>query len=254
MTVLSIGPENDTEHKTPGEGESSKSAFSYFLTATVIAAVALLAFFYLLRQHYRRNVAKRVTTGTGSAQDAADSHKKAVGLWTLLKKLRWLAASVFLCFGITMFFPVFTQEILSVQPDADKAALFQPAAFIPLALLFWNAGDLIGRLLTIVPQLVMITRPKFLFAVSVARILFIPLYLLCNRGGRGATVNSDFFYLIIVQLGFGVTNGWLGSNCMMGSSLYVDDDEREAAGGFMGLALCSGLAAGSLLSFLAASS
>lgn len=62
-------------------------------------------------------------------------------------------------------------------------------------------------------------------------------------------MSSDFFYLAIVQLLFGLSNGFIGSSCMMGAAEWVFPEEREAAGGFMGLALVSGLTAGSLLSF-----
>ena len=62
-------------------------------------------------------------------------------------------------------------------------------------------------------------------------------------------VSSDLFYLLVVQLLYGLTNGWLGSSCMMASGDWVDDGEREAAGGFMGLCLVIGLTTGSILSF-----
>lgn len=151
-----------------------------------------------------------------------------------------------------MVFPVFTQEILSVRDPSTSPRPFQKASFIPLAFLLWNVGDLVGRLLTLVPQLRFIQYPRSLFAFSLFRIAFIPLYLLCNIRGRGAAINSDTFYLIIVQFLFGLSNGWLGSNCMMGAVEWVDVDEREAAGGFMGLMLVAGLTVGSLLSFLTA--
>lgn len=83
-----------------------------------------------------------------------------------------------------------------------------------------------------------------------ARLVFVPLYFLCNVGGRGAVVQSDIFYLLVVQGLFGLTNGYLGSECMMGSGVWVKEEEREAAGGFMGLCLVGGLTVGSLLSFL----
>jgi equilibrative nucleoside transporter 1/2/3 len=83
-----------------------------------------------------------------------------------------------------------------------------------------------------------------------ARLIFIPLYFLCNVGGRGAVVSSDVFYLFVVQGLFGLTNGYLGSECMMGAGGWVKEEEREAAGGFMGLCLVAGLTVGSLLSFL----
>ncbi len=80
------------------------------------------------------------------------------------------------------------------------------------------------------------------------------MYFLCNIGGNGAVIKSDFFYLMIVQLLFGVSNGYLGSNCMMGFAEWVEKDELEAAGGFMSLVLVAGLTAGSFLSFFAAQS
>ena len=76
-------------------------------------------------------------------------------------------------------------------------------------------------------------------------------YHLCNVGGHGAIVESDFFYLVVVQLLFGLTNGYLGSTCMIGASEWVEPEEREVAGGFMGLCLVGGLAVGGLASFFA---
>jgi len=94
-------------------------------------------------------------------------------------------------------------------------------------------------------------RPVVLFAAAVARLLFLPLYLLCNIGDTGAAVRSDVFYLCLVQFPFGLTNGWLGSSSMMAAGEWVEEGEREAAGGFMGLCLVAGLTVGSLLSFTA---
>lgn len=62
-------------------------------------------------------------------------------------------------------------------------------------------------------------------------------------------MKSDFFYLVIVQLGFGLSNGWLASSAMMGASSAVEGEEREAAGAFMGFCLVLGLTVGSLASF-----
>ena len=56
------------------------------------------------------------------------------------------------------------------------------------------------------------------------RLLFIPVYFGCNIKGEGALVNSDLFYWV-VQLVFGVTNGWIGSNCMMAAPDFVEKDE-----------------------------
>jgi solute carrier family 29 (equilibrative nucleoside transporter), member 1/2/3 len=254
VSVLAIPPSepavakrDDSIAETPPPQESSTAAFIYFLTAAVISIVAVLAFIPLVKRH-NHIMESRMMESITSIEEAERAQRKVVSLTTLYKKLHWLAAAVAMCFAATMFFPVFTAQIISVRPADDTSRLFQPTSFIPLAFLFWNTGDLLGRLAALLPFSLR-HRPAALFVFSIARLLFIPLYLLCNVGGHGAVVNSDIFYLFIVQLGFGLTNGWLGSSCMMAAPEWVDEGEREATGGFMGLNLVAGLTVGSLLSF-----
>jgi equilibrative nucleoside transporter 1/2/3 len=234
----------------PPPQESSTAALIYFLTATAVCVIALLAFIPLVTRH-NRLVESRMAESITSIEEAERAQRKVVSLWTLYKILPWPAAAVFTCFAVTMFFPVFTAQIVSNTPPEEASRLFQPASFIPLAFLFWNSGDLLGRLATLLPFSLR-HRPVFLFAISVARLVFLPLYMLCNIRGRGAVLPSDVFYLFVVQLGFGLTNGWLGSSCMMAAPELVQSSEREATGGFMGLNLVAGLTVGSLLSFTAA--
>jgi equilibrative nucleoside transporter 1/2/3 len=251
MSVLSAPPAN-AQLDVPTE--SSTSAMAYFLTATGISALTLAAFLYLANIHrrlqYHKQSLDEVTDGNGNVVELEE--RERVPLTTLFRKTFWLATSVFVTFAVTMIYPVFTQEIESVRSQDKVPELFKPASFIPLGILFWNSGDLIGRLLPAIPRLRLTQKPRLVFILAVARVLFIPLYLLCNINGRGARINSDFFYLFIVQLGFGISNGFLGSTCMMGAIEYVDVEEREATGGFMGLCLVSGLTVGSLLSFTVA--
>jgi len=230
--------------------ENTTSATVYFLTATSISILSLLAVVPLVRKH-NRILESHMLTSVTSIEEAEQAKRKVASMWTLYKKLHWLAASVFICFVVTMFFPVFTQKIVSVVPENEAPRLLRAAAFIPLGFLVWNLGDLAGRLITLLPFR-MRHHPVVLFVFSLLRVGFLPLYLLCNIDGNGARINSDAFYLFIVQLGFGATNGWLSSSCMMGAGEYVDEGEREAAGGFMAVNLVAGLTAGSLLSFAAA--
>jgi equilibrative nucleoside transporter 1/2/3 len=211
--------------------------------------MAFVAFIPLVRRHnhiIENRMVEQMAESMQSIEDAERASRKVSSMWTLFRKLHWLCIGVAVNFAASMFFPVFTAKIHSVKEDAGL--LYQPAAFIPLAFFFWNLGDLCGRMATMLP-FTLSHRPFALFALAVARVGILPLYLLCNIGGRGAVVSSDFFYLFIVQLIFGLTNGWLGSSCMMASGEWVDDGEREASGGFMGLCLVAGLTCGSLLSF-----
>jgi len=251
VSVLSIAAPSYDEpsNRTTVPQESGKSAFAYFLTATAVSVAALISFMLLLRRHPDPTINLKSPT---QDTDEEPPVRKVVSMWTLFSKLRYISSAVFLTFAVTMVFPVFTQQITSVRPTSTAPRLLQPACFIPLAFLFWNTGDLVGRLLTLIPSLTLVRWPRTLFVASIARAVFIPLYLLCNIHGNGAVIASDAFYLIIVQFLFGLSNGYLGSTCMMGAAEWVEVEEREAAGGFMGLMLVGGLTAGSLLSFLVA--
>jgi equilibrative nucleoside transporter 1/2/3 len=251
VSVLSV-PNQD--HNGGERGEAGNSAFIYFLTATGVSAATCVAFFYLLSRDSSKQRMTRTSHNDGPEYGLDHSERKSVPLTRLFKKLFWLAGAVFITFAITMFFPVFTVQIGSIRDPETASRLFQPAVFIPLAFFFWNLGDLIGRTGPALPALRLTHRPRLLFMFSIARALFIPMYFLCNIGGKGAAVNSDFFYLFVVQLLFGVTSGYLGSSCMMGFAEWVEPDELEAAGGFMSLSLVGGLTVGSFLSFFAAQS
>jgi equilibrative nucleoside transporter 1/2/3 len=244
VSVLSV---SESKSKANGPQESSTSAFAYFLTATIVSALTLAAFFYLLS---RDNSKARMRIRLGTEEDAdVLSGSKSIPLTRMFKKLFWLAGAVFLAFAVTMMYPVFTAQIQSVRDPTTAPRLFQPATFIPLAFLFWNTGDLLGRMIPAIPALSLTSKPRLLFILALSRVVFIPLYFLCNVKGKGASVNSDAFYLLVVQLLFGISNGYIGSSCMMGFVEWVDTDEREAAGGFMSLCLVVGLTVGSFLSF-----
>jgi equilibrative nucleoside transporter 1/2/3 len=234
----------------------SNAAGIYFLTAVLVSLLALASFFPLVRRHntlIERRMAAQLAESITSVEEAERAARRYVSIPRLFRKLPFVSGAVFMCMLVAMFFPVFTSKILSVHQgeDPDKR-LFTPGVFIPLGFFFWNLGDLLGRMAAVLPLWGLRDRPALLFAFGVARTLFLPLYLLCNIRGRGAVVDSDLFYLLVVQFPFGLTNGWLCSAAMMTAGDWVDDSEKEAAGGFMGLSLVTGLTAGSLLSFTAA--
>jgi len=239
------------EQAKSSDKEAAASAFVYFLTATGISVFTLLAVFPLIRKH-NRILESQMLSSVMSIEEIEQSKRKTVGMLALYKKLHWLAAAVFICFTVTMFFPVFTGKIISIVPEDQAPRLFQPAAFIPLGFFFWNLGDFAGRSLGSFKFPFFTSRPWLLFLISILRGGHLPLYLLCNIQGKGAAIQSDAFYLLIVQFGFGLTNGWLCSLCMVSAHQWVDESEREATGSFMPVNLVAGLTAGSLLSFAVA--
>ncbi|EFR03265.1 nucleoside transporter [Nannizzia gypsea CBS 118893] len=247
ISVLAVP--DATVHETDELGNAEKSAFGFFLTATLICGSAFLAFLYL--HHFQSKRARYTPDEDSDMSDPeTPSTKKSVSLLTLFRKTLWLSPALFLCFCITMAFPVFASQIQSVNKGNPPPRYSQPGVFVALALLFWNSGDLLGRMALLLPSL-KDRRPsqRILFALALARILFIPLFLICNVRGRGATINSDLFYLILVQGLFGFTNGYICVSVMVSTPDLVNEEEREAAGAYMGMLIVAGLAAGSVLSF-----
>lgn len=234
------------------ESPPGNAAGVYFLTAVLVSLAALGSFIPLWTRHNRlieRRMAAQMAESITSIEEAERAARRYVSLPQLFRKLPYVSGAVFMCMAIDMFFPVFTSKIVSVRPDLPSTPpIFSPGAFIGLGFFFWNLGDLLGRLASALPFSLR-HKPVWLFGLSVARVVFLPMYLLCNIRGLGAAVNSDFFYLVVVQFPFGLTNGWLCSSAMMASGEHVDEAWREAAGGFMGLMLVTGLTVGSLASF-----
>ncbi|KAK3504682.1 nucleoside transporter-domain-containing protein [Neurospora crassa] len=276
LAVPQPGESNPPSNSTPAatttldstpEAAPSTSAFIYFLTAVLVSLATLIAFYPLVKRHnalvesrlmldedtQQQILSQSIT----SLEEAERLRRHYVSPSTLFRKLNLIAVSVFLCFVIAMFFPVFTAKILSVHNDSvispgpgeKEASIFASGAFIPLGFFFWNLGDLLGRVSPMFLPFSLRDRPVALFAVAVARLVFLPMYLLCNIRGQGAVVDSDLFYLLVVQLPFGLTNGWLCTSSMMAAGECVDEGEREAAGGFMSMCLVGGLSVGSLASF-----
>ncbi|KMP10006.1 hypothetical protein CIRG_09239 [Coccidioides immitis RMSCC 2394] len=244
IAVLAVPDEpSDTVDEEKVQYQSAKSAFIYFATATIVSSIAFVAFLHLNGKHQSR-ILKSPGLPPFESDEEETPTKRSIPLLTLFRKVPWAASAMFITFAATMAFPVFTAEIHSVREaeSPPPSRIFQAAAFIPLGFLFWNSGDLLGRMSAGLPMLNKLTRrPFLLFVSSLARILFVPLYLMCNIRGEGAKVNSDFFYLFVVQLLFGVTNGYLCSSSMVSAVEWVGENEREAAGAFMSLMLVAGL-------------
>lgn len=244
-SVLAIPESKEVDEAA--KKEASKSAFIFFMAAAVVSAVTLVAFIYLMRRH--KSLAALKLLNEDGQEPPKLAGKKSIPLWTLFKKLPFISVAILLCFLVTMMYPVFTGRIESVRNIPSAPRFFRPETFIPFAFLAWNFGDLIGRASPSVPQIRLSRYPWAFLVIAIARAGFFPLYLLCNIDGRGAVVKSDAFYLIIIQIPFGFLNGYLNSSCMMEAPRMVDDDEKEATGGFMSFMLVLGLTSGSLISF-----
>ncbi|XP_010705209.1 equilibrative nucleoside transporter 1 [Meleagris gallopavo] len=168
---------------------------------------------------------------------------------SIFKKLWVMAVSVCLVFTVTIgVFPSITAKVSTTLGKENKWDLY----FISVScFLIFNVFDWTGRSLT-----ALFTWPGkdscLLPVMVVLRIIFIPLFMLCNvqpRNHLPVIFSHDAWY-IIFMIFFSFSNGYLASLCMCFGPKKVLAHEAETAGAVMAFFLTLGLALGAAISFL----
>lgn len=138
-----------------------------------------------------------------------------------------------------------------------------PLIFSAVHFFVFNIGDWFGRYICSFPRFA-IWSAKRLLTLSLARTLFIPVFLMCNIQRSSAVptppttqavISSDFLFMFILLV-FGFGNGYVSSLCMM-SAPSVEHNPRlkgrledvDVAATVASFCLVGGLAVGSFMSF-----
>ncbi|SCU90948.1 LADA_0F07250g1_1 [Lachancea dasiensis] len=221
--------------------QSVGGIFAYFCTTIAVSASCIVL--------YR-------ISGIGSAdkrelllnEQTDDIEDNTVSFAVLFQKLKYLVLSIFTTFIVTLLFPVFAANTFVMGLPMHNAQ------YIPFIFTVWNLGDLYGRAISDYPVFQSANFTPFkTFLYSIARAGLVPLFFCFNLNDSrkpSGSVLSDFGY-ILLQFLFGVTNGnVLSISFMKVSPQLSSDKERKAAGGFTNIFLSSGLACGSLVSYV----
>ncbi|XP_036614044.1 equilibrative nucleoside transporter 1-like isoform X2 [Trichosurus vulpecula] len=253
--------------------ELGQSAFGYFITACVVTVISVSCYLVLSRlkfyQYYQQTKMEAVgeqETKMDLIQRGENSAKSGEGgmskpstptspcerpsIITILKQIWVLALSVCFIFIITIcVFPSVTAEVQSTILGTSDWQKY----FIPVSCFFtFNAFDWAGRSLTTLYMWPTKDSRWQLPALVVARIVFVPLLMLCNvhpRKNLPVVFHHDAWFIVFIML-FAFSNGYLASLCMCFAPKKVKPSEAEAAGTVMVFFLSLGLALGALLSFL----
>ena len=263
-----------------GNSGAEDSAFGYFLTAVVVicfCAIAYVLFFrltyvsYCLQRNEFRGLRGSQTSIKASINALTASSSSVVSITSLgstvssvaypiqekvpylqiLKQILPMATSVCVVFATTLaLFPSVLSGIESV--NKSNGSKWTNELFSPLScFLLFNLGDLTGRTVAgIVPYF---NEKSWVIPVLCAgRFIFIPLFALCNyrpEDRRFPVLLKHDAYPIAINILFSVSNGYLGSLCMMYGPKLVHPKYAEISGTIMALFLSCGLALGAGLSF-----
>ncbi|GAA5821874.1 hypothetical protein JCM11251_004754 [Rhodosporidiobolus azoricus] len=228
------------------------SAFTFFLTIGIFGGVSWLAYAVLVRLPlYRLVIRANFDDDTASTTSAVPPLAE---MRSVERKVRHLGIAMFFVFGVTLsVFPSITSTVRSVKTGQPGARLLQePELFVPLGFAVFAAGDWLGRILPQWEKLAF-TNYKALLSSSLARIVFVPLFLICNQtsGGEGhPIIRSDLAFFAILLM-FAISNGYLSTLIMLASVVEpsLDEDEIDLAATCLAFYLTLGLSIGSFLSF-----
>jgi len=178
------------------------------------------------------------------------SVNETAAVWSHVKKP---AIAIFLTFFVTLgLFPGWTSELQSVRQCRSHVRLANDL-YVPFMFLFFNLGDLTGRLLSARLQTMqMRDLSTKLVAAACLRFLFFPLLFLCSGGSNPdrLQIHSDF-YSQVIQFAFAVSNGFVLSTAFVHAPSLVahTTDMQERCSEILNFSVAFGLLCGSLFSF-----
>ncbi|XP_041353732.1 equilibrative nucleoside transporter 3-like isoform X2 [Gigantopelta aegis] len=231
------------------------SAFGYFLTATVISVVSLLAYILLYYLPFSKYHMTEVVSGVKSINND-ESHTVPQGhcefYGEIIKQIWKQGVCVCIVFTITLAcFPAVSASIRSVtyvKGDSWTDKYFTPV----ICFLLFNLGDWVGRTATSWISLPSDRHSYIMLLLCCLRVAFIPLLMFCNaepRSHLNVVFDHDAWPITFILL-LGLTNGYFGTRVMIYAPQRVTWGQAEAAGVIMAFMLTLGLALGSGLSFL----
>uniref|UniRef100_UPI00358DDA06 equilibrative nucleoside transporter 1-like n=1 Tax=Myxine glutinosa TaxID=7769 RepID=UPI00358DDA06 len=221
---------------------TAESAFWYFLTACVVTLFATTAYMALGYLGFAQYYLHSCSANTDNSIDAIEKVFPCtlIQLWVMALSVTtvfWVTISVFL---------VVTGRVQTISTNEYWVKFFSPVC----CFLLFNVADFFGRSFT---AFVMWPREKsrLLPLFVLLRIVFIPLFLLCNiQKSLLPTIFHHDAFFILFMIVFGTSNGYLASLAMAYGPRTIKGREAETAGSIMMFFLALGLSLGACSSFI----
>lgn len=224
------------------------AAIYYFLSALLVLLLCLDTYFALpLLRCYRHH---QRLAAMASAPSSRTPRSRRPPYWLVFRQVWPQCLNVFLIFFVTLAaFPAVTSDIkrLDVGFPLDDKYFTATICFLG-----FNLFAMLGNIL---PIWVRWPGPRFLWVAVVARLVFLPLFLLCNylpeERKLQVWVNSDWGFVAAMIL-FAWSSGYLSSLAMMYAPRGTASPEHAPIAGMMAaFFLVLGLVVGGNTAFLA---
>jgi equilibrative nucleoside transporter 1/2/3 len=237
----------------------TQAAFFCFVLSVIFLATAMVAYAFVTKSEFYKfylGETPQPTLDDHKLLDGSADHKSKIPVkvnpLTVMLDIWPYGVAVLMCFLVTLgCFPALTVRVVSTVGEGPWANKF----FIPVScFVLFNVGDYLGRQTA---EWVQWPKPGkkesvIVLALSLLRIGFLPLFLLCNLSPGERTLfpvvfESDTAYILIMAA-FSLSNGYIGSICMMSAPQTVREAEAQTAASLMVALLGIGLGTGAFLS------
>ncbi|CAH1188680.1 unnamed protein product [Phyllotreta striolata] len=223
------------------------AAIYYFITALFVLLICFDTYFALpLNKYYRhfdlkekKEKQKALASSTGGRPP----------YWYIFRKALPQLLNVYLVFFVTLsIFPTIQTGITKSDPGFFVSEDFYSEI---MCFMTFNLFALIGSWL---PSYFIWPGPKWLWIPVVLRLVYIPLFLLCNYNVEGVdrvlpiVIQNDYVYFYLSAT-MALSSGYLSSLAMMYVPSAVEERYATTAGMFAAAALASGIFSGIVMTF-----
>eukprot|EP00053_Salpingoeca_punica_P009796 m.88185 g.88185 ORF g.88185 m.88185 type:complete len:457 (-) comp15169_c0_seq1:166-1536(-) len=236
------------------DGKPEEAAIIFFSISVVVIILCLVSFLVLMRQpmlHFYVDVQSHMQQITPRNSRRSYITGQAT-LYETFTTIRLPALLVFFNFFITLtIFPGLAANIASTLDDSTYTDVYFVAL---MCFLTFNLSDFIGRTLAGFVHIPSAEHYKRLTLPILLRAGFLPLFIFCNvqllheNNYAPYLFHHDAFPYAFMFF-MGLSNGYLGSLCMMYAPGLVDPAEAEPASAIMVFCLSLGIGMGCLFSF-----
>ena len=195
-------------------------AQGFFNLALLFNVVALASLVYMVNSKYVRQYVNLCSTKSSPESEPLlpppPLTEKKRSLLDIMRRIKTQLLIILIVFTITIScFPVLTDLIVSVGGGGvnNDGGTWEKTFFVPTCcFLGFTLGDFVGRvLLYLLPNQPI--SPMGALTLSILRLVFLPLFLLCNlapfdRHLTPVIFHSDAVFIVLIIV-FGVSNGFL---------------------------------------------